>query len=316
MKAHYISLKPLILWKDAERPIDCQQRFGRTASLEVEIGFGNGEFLVRHAQAHPECDFVGIEMEWPSVQKGLRKLSLAQVPNVRLLLADAQVAFERFLAPQSLTRVYTLFPCPWPKKRHSKYRLFSHNFLKLVNSRLVSGGKVQIVTDHRSYLDWVLGRVPGTGFELRWETISPQFDTKYERKWRGQGQQEFYELILHKQVHQEIPLKEDTPLRTQQVPHFDPDHFQPQDKHGEIVVRFRDFLYDPQRQRGMLFAFVAERGLNQEFWIEIARRGDIWAIRPVHGCGMIPTVGVQQALELVRDTVLQHGCQTTQGDSP
>ena len=155
MKPRYISLKPLVLWRQAKRPTDWQRRFGRKATLEVEIGFGNGEFLVRRAQAHPECDFLGIELEWPSTHRALRKIAQANLPNVRLIQADARHAFERLLLPRSLHRAYALFPSPWPKERNARYRLFSHAFLKLLNSRLETGGETQIVTDHRPYLDWI-----------------------------------------------------------------------------------------------------------------------------------------------------------------
>ncbi len=71
------------------------------------------------------------------------------------------------------------------------------------------------------------------------------------------------------------------------------------------------FLYDPRRQKGLVWVFVAETGLTQDFWIEIVRSGGEWAIRPARGCGIVPTVGVQCALDLVRDTaqqtVLVHG---------
>jgi hypothetical protein len=55
----------------------------------------------------------------------------------------------------------------------------------------------------------------------------------------------------------------------------------------------------------MVWVFVAEEGLTQDFWIEIVHTGTAWAIRPARGCGIVPTVGVQCALDLVRDTAQQ-----------
>ena len=305
MKARYVSLKPFIPWKEKERPINWGQRFGRQAPLELEIGFGNGEFLVRQAQAHPEHDFVGIDLDWGSIRRGLRKIALAKVPNVRVIQADARLALERLFPPRSVQHAYSLFPCPWPKERHAKRRLFSHTFLRLLNSRLVAGGEAQVVTDHRPHLNWILEELPGTGFEAGWKAIPAQFDTKYERKWRSEGQKEFYELQLLKRVHQEIPLKEDTDLQSHRVAHFEPNRFEPAGARGEVVVKFKEFLYDPKRQKGMVRTFVAEEGLNQEFWIEIARRQDDWHIGPARGCGTVPTVSVQRALDLVRDAAQQ-----------
>jgi tRNA (guanine-N7-)-methyltransferase len=305
MQARYLSLAPLLLWQHVERPVDWAQRFGRQAPLVVEIGFGNGEFLVREAQAHPEHNFVGIEPEWASVQRCLRRIAQARVANVRLLLVEARVALERLFTPQTVQCVYALFPCPWPKERHSKHRLFAQTFLTLLNSRLAPDGEVQVVTDHEPYLHWVLDQVPDTGFVAQWTTIAPRFSTKYERKWCDTGQQEFYDLRLRKTTHVTRPLRGDATLQTHRIERFDPAHFQPGTRRGAVTVTCKEFLYDPQRQKGMVWVFVAEEGLTQDFWIEIVRRGVDWAIRPARGCGMVPTVGVQHALDLVRDTAQQ-----------
>ena len=305
MQARYLSLQPLLLWQHVERPINWPQRFGRQAPLQVEIGFGNGEFLVRQAQEYPEHNFVGIEPEWASVQRCLRRLAQAEVRNVRLLLLDARVAMERLFTPQTLQRVYALFPCPWPKERHVKHRLFAQAFLALLNSRLAAEGEVQLVTDHEAYLAWVLGQVPETGFTPHWKTIPASFSTKYERKWQATGQQEFYDLRLRKSASLARPLIEDVTLQTHRITHFDPVGFVLEARHGAITVTCKDFVYDPRQRKGMVWAFVAEDGLTQDFWIEIASSGSGWAIRPARGCGIIPTVGVQQALDLVRDAAQQ-----------
>ena len=307
MKRRYTSLRPFIPWRQVERPIDWRQRFGRQAPLEVEIGFGNGEFLVRRARSYPERDFVGLDLAWQSTQRGLRKIARVDVSNVRLIQVDARVAFERLFRPRSLQRVYSLFPCPWPKERHARRRLFSHAFFKLLNSRLTAGGEAQVVTDHRPYLDWMLERLPSTGFEANWRAIPARFDTKYERKWQDGGQEQFYELRLLKQAHQPIPLKEDIALKSHHVAHFDAGRFQPCGTRGEIVVAFHEFLYDPERQKGMVRAFAAEEGLSQEVWIEIVRRENDWRIGPAPGCGIVPTAGIQRALDLAHDAALSSG---------
>jgi tRNA (guanine-N7-)-methyltransferase len=233
------------------------------------------------------------------VQRALRRLAQAGIANVRLLLVDARVAMERLFLPHTVQSVYVLFPCPWPKERHSKHRLLRQTFLTLLNSRLAPGGEVQMVTDHEPYLQWVLTQVPGTGFSADWTTIAPRFSTKYERKWCDTGQQEFYDLRLHKMAHVARPLVEDATLQTYRIAHFDAMHFVPDTLHGAVTVTCKEFLYDPRRQKGMVWVFVAEEGLTQDFWIEITRSGTAWAIRPARGCGMVPTVGVQCALDFV-----------------
>ncbi len=309
MKARYLSFKPFLPWWNVERPIDWPGQFGSQASLEVEIGFGNGEFLVRRAHQQPERHFIGIEREWASVQRALRRVAQAQAANVRLLLVDAHLALQRLFEPLALQRVCSLFPCPWPKARHAKHRLFSHAFLTLLNSRLQPHGEVYVVTDHEPYLRWVLEQVPGSGFEADWRVTAPHFRTRYERKWVASGQQEFHDLRLHKVAHHDVPLTEETDVQARRVDPFDPRQLQlpragkVRHAHPPVTVRYREFLYDPERRKAMVAVLVAEADLTQNFWIEIACRGDHWTIRPAHGCGFVPTAGVQHAVDLIWEAV-------------
>ncbi|MDW8052479.1 MAG: tRNA (guanosine(46)-N7)-methyltransferase TrmB [Armatimonadota bacterium] len=301
MRAYYRSLKPLILWREVARPIDWAQVFGRTAPVELEIGFGNGEYLVARAQQHPERDFVGIELEWESVQRALRRIAGAGVCNVRLLLGDARPILARAITPRSFVRAYALFPCPWPKKHHHKHRLFDQRQLQLLNSRLQDGGEFYLLTDHEEYFQWVLGNLTDTGFRAFARTVPPSVDTKYERKWLAEGKTRFFELTLTKVEHCEVPLVEDVPMEIYRVRSFDPTRFQPANVSDNVHVIFKETRYDPVRQIAMTRVVVTEDDLVQHFWIEIAREGEVWRIRPAPGCAFIPTVGVQRALDAVKD---------------
>lgn len=299
MKTSYLSLNPFIPWMNETHPIEWQKKFGRAAGLEVEIGFGLGDFLVRRARAHPDKNFLGIELGWVLVRRALRKVAIAGIKNVRIVRADVRVAFERFFPEKSLQNVHALFPCPWPKKRHIKHRLFSNAFLRLINSRITDGGELLIVTDSWFYFDWILSQLSGTGFEACSEMISPKFSTKYERKWYDSGQEKFYELKLIKRRHVNTLPKEDLSLITYRTDSFDPENFQPSNDRGHIIVEFKEKLYDPKQQKGMVRSVVGEDNLVQDFWIEIVKKEKLWHIRPAKGCGIVPTAGIQRALDLI-----------------
>ena len=153
--------------------------FGRAAPLDVEIGFGLGEFLTRTARQEPERNFVGLELDWPADQKDPAqdhpRLVRGEPPleNVRVIKVDAAVALRRFFRPREIENIYCLFPCPWPKKGHARNRLFSQDFLRLTNSRMVEQGRVQIVTDFEPYFQWVREQIPETGFAAECRTGGP-----------------------------------------------------------------------------------------------------------------------------------------------
>ena len=299
MPPRYRCLRHFIHWHQTERPVDWNNRFGRGDPTALEIGFGNGEYLVREALARPDWNFIGLDIRWASVLRALRKISEHGVGNVRVLQADARTALERLIRPGTLRQAYALFPCPWPKEHHAKHRVFSNDFLKLLNSRMADSAQARIVTDDENYLRWILRQTPGSGFKTLSRRIPPSFDTVYEKRWRKQGQQSFFELVLEKTDPCDASLKEDAPVQTHRVNTFDPERYAPQNDHGEPTVEFKEFLYDPQRKKAMSRVMIAEEGLLQDIWIEIAKYDDGWKIRPAWGCRMVPTAGVQRALDLM-----------------
>ncbi len=305
MKPTYLSLKPLIRWHKVEHPVQWSRFFPNASRLHVEIGFGLGDFLIKQAQEHPDWGIIGLEMAWISIRRTLRKIALAGVTNVRLVQIDARQAFQRLFADQSVTSIDSLFPCPWPKMRHLKHRLFSRDFLQSVNSRLVPGGTVRIVTDHKDYFEWMCEQAAQNGFILFSNKITPQFATKYERKWLDLGVDRFFELRLVKKEHISVPLKEDKALKTHRVAHFNHERLFPTGCRDDIVVDFKDYLFDPLRQKGMVRAVVLEGEFKQDFWVEIQKRENYWHIHPAKGCGIIPSAGIQRTLDLVKQAADQ-----------
>ncbi|MHC4607976.1 MAG: class I SAM-dependent methyltransferase, partial [Planctomycetota bacterium] len=208
---------------------------------------------------------------------------------------------ELLFRPKTVARAWCLFPMPWPKARHLRRRLFHPPFLTLLNNRLADGAAVEIVTDQEPYLEWLKEQVPGTGFDASVATSPARTDTKYARKWRAGGRDTFYEMTLTKREHLAPAVREEMPVQPHRVKRFDPAKFTLRDDDGEFHVRFRDFLYDPEREKGMVRVQASEDKVLLKFWIQIVKRGDEWRIGPAPACGFIPTRGVQHALDLVRD---------------
>ncbi len=312
MQQRYRSLQPLIQWQQKERPIAWERIFARRAPLVLELGCGNGEYLVRQATQFPERNFIGIDQEWTAARRVLRRAHAQRLANVRVLYGEARVILERGFVPESLSEAYALFPCPWPKTAHARHRLFSQAFLRLLNSRLAADAPMRILTDEPAFRDWILERSQDTGFAITSSDIPSQAITLYARRWQEQGQKLFYELRFQKTQHWDVPLKEDAAINTHRTEHFNPDNFHPHDTHEPFPIEFKDYLYDPKRQKAMLRVIVVEESLVQDLWIEITRTEQNWHIRPSWGCRIIPTIGIQQALDLVLECVLASTSQPTQ----
>lgn len=306
-----IAVESYISHYHVSRPVNWSEIFGADRSLEVEIGFGLGEFLIKTSRRLPEHNFVGIEHDWKRVKKTLRTMNLINqmaegdncFQNVRVMQIEAETAFTKVFSPLTVNTVYCLFPCPWPKKSHAKHRLFSNDFLKLLNSRLVDKGSVRIVTDYQPYYFWIQEQLTGTGFNIEKNLIGPQFNTKFEKKWRAAGQEKFYEMSLIKEEHVAVDLEEDEELRVYFSEDFNPDNFQFFNVKGEISIIFKDYIFDVKRNRAMVRLVVAEKNSTQQVWISIIKGGKGWWITKAEGHTVLPTKGVAQAIYCVFKTV-------------
>ena len=131
--------------------LDLDMLFGRRAPRTLEIGFGNGEHLAALATAHPERDYLGIEVHRPGVGHLLMLVASRKVSNVRASQHDAVEVLLHQIAMGSLDEVLVLFPDPWHKKRHNKRRLIQLPFVELIATRLKSGGVLRLATDWEEY---------------------------------------------------------------------------------------------------------------------------------------------------------------------
>ena len=182
----------LVHWQAQDWPIDWKEIFGREAELVLEVGFGNGEFLAHQARAHPDRDYVGIELSWSGMLRLFKRLG-PDTANVRALLVDAEFALQRLFERESIGEVFVNHPCPWPKARHHRRRIFHPEGLALLTDRMRPEANLTVVTDHQEYAEWTAENL-GSQQALVSRHDSPEVTsipdrrpTKYERKAMAEG---------------------------------------------------------------------------------------------------------------------------------
>ena len=182
----------------APAPLDLHALFGRVAPRTLEIGFGNGENLLELAGAHPEHDFLGVEVHRPGVGRLLLAIGAKALGNVRIICHDAVEVLEQQIPPGTLDEILIFFPDPWPKKRHHKRRLVQRPFAELAARALRKGGRLRLATDWRPYALEILATLTSTeglenlaadrGFAARPAERAP---TRFERRGERLGHEVF-----------------------------------------------------------------------------------------------------------------------------
>jgi tRNA (guanine-N7-)-methyltransferase len=169
-------------------PLDLDALFGRSAPRTLEIGFGNGEHLAALAHAHPERDYLGIEVHRPGVGHLLMLAAANGSTNLRASQHDAVEVLREQIAPSALDEVLVLFPDPWHKKRHHKRRLIQPPFVELVATRLRSGGVLRLATDWEEYAQQMLEVLGASGSFANlsptgdWMPAASRAPTRFEKR--------------------------------------------------------------------------------------------------------------------------------------
>ena len=130
--------------------------FGNDHPLEIDLGCGDGSFLIEMAQHYPERNFLGVERLLGRVRGVCKRIQELGLTNVMVLRLESQYTLEYLLAPASVSRLHLLCPDPWPKARHHKRRLVQQEFLHILQKTLSPGGEFLFKTDHPEYYEWVL----------------------------------------------------------------------------------------------------------------------------------------------------------------
>lgn len=140
----------------APAALDLPALFGRSAPCFLEIGCGMGETTATIAAAHPQYDYLGIEVHAPGVGSLLKEIATRELANLRVIRHDAVEVVRDMIAPDALAGIHIYFPDPWPKKRHHKRRLIQPPFVALLASRLAPGGYLHCATDWEEYAEQML----------------------------------------------------------------------------------------------------------------------------------------------------------------
>lgn len=121
--------------------------------LEIEIGFGDGNFLLQRAHSHPERQFIGFELRWHLLRQVLKVAENTPLPNLWVSADDARYALARTLPPACATVMHVLLPDPWWKRRHQHKRMFTDYSVILLARGLAPNGILHVRTDVEGYAE-------------------------------------------------------------------------------------------------------------------------------------------------------------------
>ncbi|GJL80065.1 MAG: tRNA (guanine-N(7)-)-methyltransferase [Nitrospinaceae bacterium] len=184
---------------DTEDHLNWKTVFENDNPLNLEVGFGNGKFLIEMAAREPESNFIGMDFYHKGIRKAITRINKLQMQNIRIVYGDAKEKIPYFFKDEDLSKIYINFPDPWPKKRHYKRRLIKPPFIDMITEKLMPGGEIHVATDSEPYaleiLDFLEGHSPlknqiGPGVFRGSRGDLPR--SKYENNFINAGEKIFY----------------------------------------------------------------------------------------------------------------------------
>ena len=146
--------------------------------LWLEIGFGGAEHLLWQAENNPDIHLLGAEPFLNGVAKAVRGAHEAELENLSLHHGDVRDVLDA-LPDNSLSKIFILFPDPWPKTRHHKRRLLRSKFIAELYRVSKPGGELRFASDIVHYVDWTLSRLKRHGGWM--------FTHTENSEWRNRG---------------------------------------------------------------------------------------------------------------------------------
>ncbi len=173
---------------------DSPEVFGRVAPVEVEYCAGNGAWIVEKAIAHPERNWVAVEIQFERARKIWSKIQNLNLKNLFVVCGEG-LTFTKYYAPTGgFASVYVNFPDPWPKDKHAKKRILKEPFLTEISRASASGALATIATDHPEYAGQIIEgmlanplwepKFPAPHFVMDFEEYGSSY---FHDLWRAQG---------------------------------------------------------------------------------------------------------------------------------
>lgn len=168
----------------------CAELFAGRQAFTLELGCGHGHFLTAYARAFPEEFCVGVDLITKRVEKGNAKAEKHGLGNLRFVKAEAGEFLDALPEGLRLSRVFMLFPDPWPKKRHHKNRMVQAGLMSELAGRCLPGAEFAFRTDHEGYFEWArecLEAHPDwrVAPELPWRFEEPTYFQNLMSSWQS-----------------------------------------------------------------------------------------------------------------------------------
>ena len=123
--------------------------------IDIEVGFGKGQFVIQKADKYRDVNFLGFEVRRKFVEYAKTMIEDLKLTNIYVECASADVAISEKIPENRVRNIYVNFPDPWWKRKHKKRRILKTEFINIFHKVMQIGGIIYVRTDVKEYADFV-----------------------------------------------------------------------------------------------------------------------------------------------------------------
>lgn len=172
--------------------------FANKNPIHLELGMGRGDFIINMAIAHPNVNYIGLEIDPSQMVNAVEKLKNKKLPNLKLINADAHDIDQIF--GKEIDTIYLTFSEPWPKKIDEKKRFTHYSYLKLYDKIFKKNKHIILKTDNKGLFAYSLETLSQYWYVFDRVSLDLHHDenpisnimTDFEKKYFEEGRPIYY----------------------------------------------------------------------------------------------------------------------------
>ena len=172
--------------------------FGNNNPICLELGTGRGDFIIGMAEAHPNINYIGLEVVDSQLVAAVRKLESKHLNNLKLISADAAIIDQIF--GKEIDTIYLTFCDPWPKEKDKKRRFTHEIFLRLYDKIYKKDKHLILKTDNKGFFAYSLETLSQYWYTFNRVSLDLHHDekpiqnitTNFEKQYIQEGRPIYY----------------------------------------------------------------------------------------------------------------------------
>jgi tRNA (guanine-N7-)-methyltransferase len=144
----------------AEGRLDWKDLFHRHSPIVIDLGCGNGRYLISSAVWRASHDHLGLDCLPLVIRYASRRANQRGLANIRFTVGDARELLERWVKPASVAEIHCYHPQPYYDPQRVHLRLVTPQFLALAHRSLNLEGTLFLQTDNPGYWRYMRKVVP------------------------------------------------------------------------------------------------------------------------------------------------------------